>query len=185
MSGIRVLGILILSVLLYGCEPVKEKSSVQVGQTDTVEYSATDDFVWENQGNTSFYLDKNKRGNLAIDPVRHRDQLASAFVVYNGTGGLQRIALRSYYEFDGESHYTLAINGNAVATFTNPGIPDKGHEGNFINSLGTFRVTPGDTLWMHAQSHSNKKYPEEGAPGGYAWSRGRWSALLLMDSEGE
>ena len=185
MSGIRILRILILSVLLYDCEPAREKSSARVGQTDTVEYSATADFVLENHGNASFYRDKNKRGNLAIDPIRHRDQPASAFMVYNEIGGLKSIALRSYYEYDGESQYTLAINGNVMATFTNPEIPDKGHEGNFINPLGTFYVIRGDTLWIHAQSHSNKKYPEEGAPGGYAWSRGRWGALLLMDTKRE
>ncbi len=181
MSDIKILIIPLVLLIMSDCGHRREISADVSDQIDTLMYSATEDFILANTGNTAFYRDKSKKGNLAIDPIKHRDSAASAFVIYRESGGIKQVALQSYYEYDGESRYTLAINSDTVARFVNPAIPDKRREGNYMNLLGTFNLTTGDTLWLHAQSHSNLKYPEEGAPGGFAWSRGRWSALLLTD----
>ena len=141
---------------------------------------AIHDFNYPTEGFAAFYPDKGDRKEyLAIDPMKYQDQWAAARTTYQGAPSTYDLSLITYKEYDGESNYRFRLNDRVVATFQNPAIQDKSEEGEYTFTLEDIELKPDDVLVVEAQAQSNKKLPEEGAPGGYGWSRGRWKQLVV------
>jgi len=142
--------------------------------------NAIRDFEYEMEGFAPFYPDKGSRKQyLAIDPMQYQDQWAAAKAPYLGSPGAFDLAVVTYKEYDGESAYRIKLNGQEIAAFQNPEIQDKSEEGDYTFVIENVKLKPNDVFTVEARSHSNKKLPEEGAPGGFGWSRGRWKQVKL------
>jgi len=148
--------------------------------SETMVLKAIEDFEHRLEGYSPMYKDEGGRKDyLAIDPMKYQDQWAGAKTTYQGDEGLFDLTLITYKEYDGASKYRLKVNGEPISTFQNPGIASKSGEGDYRYTFERVNLKPGDEIIIEAQAQSNKEVPEEGAPGGYGWSRGRWKSLEI------
>jgi len=77
-------------------------------------------------------------------------------------------------ENDGESRYTLSVNGVPVLRGVAPETEEVFVPG--AVDLGVVTLSPGDMIAIASEAVTNGKIPEGD---GTAFSRGRWSALHL------
>ena len=106
----------------------------------------------------------------------YRDKFARAEKVYDGETGTFDLTIVTLTEFDGECVYRLLVDGEVVATFTNPRV-DK--EGDFKECRHTWKgieLKSGAKLAVESNTASNDLIPEGD---GFAWARGRWTQLEL------
>ncbi|WP_205660311.1 hypothetical protein [Cognatitamlana onchidii] len=141
---------------------------------DKITLNAIQDFEIE-QAEASYYKEK-KRGTLAINAsiIEYRNKYASAYTVFNVTNGDYMLVLNTIAENDGESKYKVFVNGTELALVVNPET-----EATFNKTqlyLGDVFLTKNDTITISSKAVTNGKIPEKG---GTAWSRGRWSSLIL------
>jgi hypothetical protein len=119
-----------------------------------------------------FYVDGKY---LAVDPLNDDDQKATATEAFGGVDGEYDITFYGVGEEDGESMYKLWIGGALVGEYQVPTTSEAFEEGDAFNHTWTgVTVNNGDEITVEATAHSNGDISEPGAPGGYAWSRGRW-----------
>ena len=147
---------------------------------DTTVCKAVEDFNHIINGYVPFYVNNQY---LAINPLQHEDKAGAATVIYKGTkNGIFTVAIEVKQEFDGESMYRLVIAGKEYDKLQYNRVPEDKEKDTtlFWNEV---TINTGDTVKIEAQANSNKIYPEASAPGGFAWSRGRWSTLTLMFDE--
>lgn len=114
----------------------------------------------------------NTRNALAIDAAKYKDSFAAAETVFEGDTDTYDITLNTLTELDGESSYTLSINGTVVGTYKNPTTTT-----DYLPSSKLFEgisVRKGDIVRVTFNSHTNGKIPEGN---GTAYSRGRWTSL--------
>jgi hypothetical protein len=147
-------------------------------KTAVLTLDATRDFELELPEKAPFYVDRRKwSGYVAINPMQYRDQWGGARTVFQGAEGKYNIELVSSPEIDGQSSYAFFVNDEKQGEFTHNLITRREQEKAVSHIWKDIKLAPGDILQVHAKSHSNKLIPEEGAPGGFAWSRARWSCL--------
>jgi len=155
----------------------------ECSQTNIV-LKATHDFSLQTDDFAPFYRDRGVRENyVAINPMKYEDKWACAKTVFQGEDNLYDITIITFKEFDGESAYRIKINEQEIADFQNPRIRDINSEADYDLTIGQIKLSKGDTITVESKSHSNKVLPEVGAPGGYAWSRGRWKHLVIANTE--
>lgn len=134
--------------------------------------SAISDFTNTNvSGFSPAYVD-DARNALAIDAAKYKNSYAAAETIFGGDTEVYDITLNTLTELDGESSYTLSVNGTVVGTYKNPTTTT-----DYLPSSKLFegiRVQNGDLIRVTFNSHTNGKIPEGN---GTAFSRGRWTSL--------
>ena len=171
-------------LILFIVTNCKKSSSSVYNTQDTLKYSGNNDFHFVYPNYAPFYVDKGKRkGYLAINPMKYEDQWAKAGTVFKGQSGNYNIILKTYLEYDGESVYQLTAGNHHFPPQSNPAISGKPEEKPYQFVWNDIKVSEGDSLIVKVQSHSNKKVPEEGAPGNFGWSRGRWKSLEMIKTK--
>ena len=155
-------------------------TSTIVCAQDTFLYNAVKDFDYKVNGYAPFYVNNTY---LAINPLQHEDKAGAALCTFDGSKhGIYTIEIEVKQEYDGESKYRLIVSGKEYDKLSYNRVPkDKEKDTTLVWKDVT--VLKGDEIKIEAQSNSNGLYPEQGAPGGYAWSRGRWSSVTLTFKE--
>lgn len=166
----RKISLILLSLpllLVFSCSTTRNIETV-------VELSALEDFTIPDRPNyVPAYRHKDKNA-LAIDAGKYKDRFAIAETVFAGAAGTYQIELTTLGETDGESSYELLIDGQQKGRVTNqPTINDYAPQ---VHNLGMVRLLPGQVIAITFNSSSNGKIPEGD---GFAFSRGRWTRLLL------
>lgn len=141
-------------------------------------YSATEDFNFDIPGYIPFY--KHKRDGqaaLGINPSVYTDKEAAAVMFFKDDPGIFDIELTYYQEKDGESYYKLFVDDKLAGDFRYRKLAPGKHEDYHQHTWKKIKVNKGSQIKVVVRSHSNKVFVEEVSPGGYAWSRGRWSSL--------
>ncbi len=129
-----------------------------------------------------FYIDGKY---LAIDPLNDSDQKATATENFPGTDGEYDITFYGVGEEDGESVYKLWINGDLIGEYQVDTTSESFAEGERFNRTWTgVTVNADDEIKVEAEARSNGTIEENGAPGGYAWSRGRWYKIDFVPAGG-
>ena len=163
----RFLSALCLCVaLVQGCAPdVRPVKTLQ----------AVDDFSYA--ADSGIYIDE-KLGVLAINASnpQYRNVFLSAQhkADWVTTKQTYRAQLDVIAENDGESRYTLSVNGVALLRGVAPETEEVFIPG--AVDLGNVTLSPGDMIAIASEAVTNGKIPEGD---GTAFSRGRWSALRL------
>lgn len=134
--------------------------------------NASSDFTNINvSGFSPAYVD-NTRNALAIDAAQFKNTYAAAETTFDGDTDTYDITLNTLTELDGESSYTLSVNGTSVGTYKNPTTAT-----DYLSSSKLFEgisVRKGDVIRVTFNSHTNGKIPEGNST---AYSRGRWTSL--------
>ncbi len=147
-------------------------------KTSVLTLYANNDFDLELPDMAPFYVDRRKwSGYVAINPMQYEDQWGGASAVFQGVAGKYNVELLSSPEIDGQSSYAFFVNDKKQGEFTHELITTREQEKAVSHVWKDISLDKDDVLKVRAKSHSNKLIPEEGAPGGFAWSRARWSAL--------
>ena len=118
--------------------------------------------------NTGFY--KHAGGYwLGINPNKHKEaQTTTPFTFKNGTYDLVFVAVG---ENDGQSEFTIRINGKKLGTFKPPLSKDVFEEGEHNNALWeNVKLKKGDRITIHARI---------GSADGKEWARARWSGIIF------
>lgn len=141
-------------------------------------YQAFFDFEYVSKNNNvPFYKDK-PRICLAINAVEYKDKFSTAVTTFRGKSGLYDIKFTSMKETDGESTYSIKINGKQIGEFQNPAT-EIDYELNHY-SLSKIYIQNGQLIEIDFNSHSNGIIPEGE---GFAYSRGRWRAIEFSTVE--
>lgn len=143
---------------------------------DTLTYHATTDFPIIDAGEVPYYKDVPTRNALAIDAaiVENRNKFARAEVVYDSQAGRFDMTIIGLAELDGAAVYNLLVNDEIVGTATNPSVVT-----DYTPIRHTFEdidIPAGATLAVESLANSNDTIPEGD---GFAFARGRWTALEL------
>lgn len=109
---------------------------------------------------------------LAVNTRRFRDKPAAAETAFDGAPGIYDLTLLAVAEEDGESRYTIVVNGTPLPLKTNPPSTEKRRP--VRHTWAGITLQKGDRIRIIFQGHSNGRIPEGD---GFAWSRGRWRAL--------
>jgi hypothetical protein len=130
-------------------------------------------------GYVPFYRHKRDgRDCLGIEPAKYQDKPAAAQATFAGSDGTYKVTITMYKEADGESYYSVLVNGEKRFEYSYPSLTSKAEEKYEPYTWPTsIQLKKGDTILVVVKAHSNKKIKESGSPGGFAWSRGRWSSL--------
>ncbi len=141
---------------------------------------ATEDF----KGHTAeslgeIYFDKN-RDAIAINAANKelRNVFSAATTKFQGKSGRYDVTLKTLTEIDGESVYLFRLNGERIGRFVNTA-----SEIDYSPSYGTWKgieISKGDEIRVDSKPATNGKIPEGDET---AWSRGRWSSLILTPSQ--
>ncbi len=147
--------------------------ALDAARADSWTLRATEDFPVIDAGEVPYYRDA-ERNALAINAavVAYRDRFARASAPHPGPGGTFDIVLTTLAEVDGETTYHLLVDGNRVATATNPRVPDEFAERRL--AFDDVEIPEGAVLSVESAAVSNELVPENGE---FAFARGRWTAL--------
>ncbi|MFC2109531.1 DUF5060 domain-containing protein [Bacteroidota bacterium] len=156
-------------------EIVNNKKSLQ-----RIVLSAIEDFKIDTNAEALYYVDKKNKA-LAINAAKkeQRAKFATAYTVFNGEDGVYKGIFQSMAENDGESVYTIKINGSVIARYINSET-EKTFEKLDVD-MGAIYLEKNDLIEVSSQAVTNGKIPENG---GTAWSRGRWGSIILVPSGG-
>ena len=155
---------------------IRNESSTQlIAKSNIISLKALENFEIDKASTATYYKEKN-RGSFAINATKkeQRDELASAFTVFNGTTGYYSAVLNTIAENDGESTYEIEVNREAFKTVKNPQVPESFK--NVSLDLGKLYLKTNDTIKIASKALSNGMIPEHDE---VAWSRGRWTSLSL------
>ncbi len=120
------------------------------------------------------YRDEERKA-LAINAALYQGKFAAAESQFKGKKGIYDIVLSTMTETDGESSYRLLVKGNKIGEVQNP---ESDVDYKIVNHrFKNISLSPGDSLRVEFNSHSNGKIPEGDA---FAFSRGRWQSLILL-----
>lgn len=111
---------------------------------------------------------------VAIDTVKHHARPAAAEMVFKGATGTYEVTLLAVAEEDGESRYSLVINGRDHGVRQNPAQSAKRVP--VLHRWTGVAVESGARIQLVFTGHTNGKIPEGSST---AWSRGRWRSLTL------
>ncbi|WP_303316249.1 hypothetical protein Q4Q34_12305 [Flavivirga abyssicola] len=135
---------------------------------------ALSDFEINKANEAVYYVDQ---GNsvLSIDASNKslRNKFAGARTIFKGKSGLYKAVLTAMAENDGESVYKIKINGKEVSTLENPST--KSSFSTVKHKLDLY-LHKNDIIEILSKAVTNGKIPENDET---AWSRGRWSSLIL------
>jgi len=136
------------------------------------------DFKIDKTSEAIYYIDKGN-GVLAIDASNkaQRNKFANVKTRFKGESGLYKTVLNTMTENDGESVYKIKLNGKEVSVLTNPSTTST-----FLNvkhELDLY-LHKNDIIEVKSKAVTNGKIPENDET---AWSRGRWSSLVLTPNE--
>lgn len=130
-------------------------------------------------GFVPYYIDK-ARGALAINAAEesYRGKIAAARHQFKGEKGTYALSLYSMQETDGESEYSVSINGKEVLKTKNAPtqIDYSIHEGHAPMDVA---LQPGDLIQVTSNAPTNGLIPEGDTT---AYARGRWTELMLIKS---
>ncbi|MFK7856607.1 MAG: hypothetical protein AB8B79_21000 [Granulosicoccus sp.] len=143
---------------------------------DTLTYHATTDFPVIDAGEVPYYKDEPTRNALAIDAaiIENRNKFARAEVVFDAQAGRFDMTIIGLAELDGAAVYNLLVNDEIVGTATNPSVVT-----DYTPIRHTFEdidIPAGAILAVESLANSNDTIPEGD---GFAFARGRWTALEL------
>ncbi|MDO6693317.1 hypothetical protein Q4574_08475 [Aliiglaciecola sp. 3_MG-2023] len=157
-------------------KPLQEKKQLfEISDYTRILY-ATEAFTIERTGEVPYYRHKAENA-LAINAVNthYRNKFAYAdYTVEAKEAGMQTLTLVTLAEIDGESTYTVSINGQEIGRFTNPKTLEDYQEIYF--HLHQVNLNKGDRIRVASKAVTNGKIPENN---GTAFARGRWRALVL------
>lgn len=138
---------------------------------------ALSDFQINIPTNNPFYYRDEANGVLAIDAsiTKHRNQYANASTIFKGETGLYKATFVSITENDGESDYIIRLNGSVVDTILNTETNET--YSTIRHELNKIFLHKNDIIQISSRAVTNGKIPEHDET---AWSRGRWSTLLLI-----
>lgn len=161
-------------------ESYAELNARSQGTFHPIVLKAVDDFKEiAVDGFVPYYLDK-ARGALAINAAKedYRDKLAAARHEFSGEAGVYALTLFTMQETDGESEYTVSVNGKEVLKTQNvPTALDYSiHEGHAAKDVA---LKPGDVIQITSNATTNGLIPEGDTT---AYARGRWTELMLIRS---
>ncbi|MCL5129253.1 DUF5060 domain-containing protein [Algibacter sp. L4_22] len=141
-----------------------------------VTLNALTDFKIDEANNNAVYYKDKANGVFAINAADkvQRSKFAYASTRFSGISGLYNLAFISMAENDGESEYVILKNGNVISNLTNPETDTTFHEAR--HEFGKFFIAENDIIQIASKAVTNKKIPEKDET---AWSRGRWSRLVL------
>lgn len=147
---------------------------------NTLTFQATIDFPVIDAGEVPYYKDSPARNALAINAAieEYREKFARAEVIYDGQPGRFDMTIIGLAELDGAATYNLLINGVIVGTATNPSVVT-----DYTPIRHTFEdidVPSGAILAVESLANSNDTVPEGD---GFAFARGRWTALELKSAD--
>lgn len=149
-------------------------------QTQTaLTYTATKDFDYKIKDYSHSYINGDY---LAVDPIVYETKPAAATRSFDGADGTYDVTITTLAEFDGESQYTLIINDAEKGTVQTGRVKGREWEVQQQFTWENIKIKNGDTITILSTADSNGIYPEEGAPGGFAWSRARWSKIEFNPS---
>lgn len=114
---------------------------------------------------------------LAVNPVQFPNGEGAVEKVFGNESGVYNLRLTSLLETDGESFYSLFVNGVKINEFQNPEtrIDYLPHYFHFSN----VSLKKGDTLKITFRNHSNGKIPEGD---GFAFARARWTEIAFFQN---
>lgn len=144
---------------------------------------ATKDFhIISVDGFVPYYVDK-ARNALAINAAReeYRGKFAAAQHRFQGEEGTYALTLFSMQETDGESVYTVSINGQEVLKTKNAATKNDYsiHEAHAAQDI---KLKQGDIIQVTSNATTNGLIPEGDTT---AYARGRWIELMLIKSGSE
>ena len=159
-------------------ESYTELNQRSLGSFNPIRLSATTNFkTTEVDGYIPYYVDRT-RGALAIDARKeaYRNRPAAAQHRFAGDAGSYALTLYTMKETDGESEYTVSINGVEVLKSTNAptSIDYFIHEGHAKQNV---QLKRGDIIQVTSNAVTNGLIPEGDIT---AFSRGRWTELMLI-----
>ncbi len=179
------------SQVLIGFPPNRDKDWVALIQSTTTKKAITNvlqpevltldalvDFdIKFNETNTTYYYEDLQNGVLAIDASNKvmRNGFGSAITRFKGKSGVYKMNFVSVAENDGESNYIIKINGEPQDTIINPETSDTFKI--VRHQLNTIYLHHNDIIEIQSNAVTNGKIPENNET---AWSRGRWSSLILI-----
>ncbi len=134
----------------------------------------------EVDGFVPYYKDKARQA-LAINAAKpeNRGKVAAAQHTFSGTKGVYAMTLYTMKETDGESQYTVSVNGEEVLKTQNTAtdIDYSIHEKHAPKDVA---LAPGDIIQVTSDAPTNGRIPEGDIT---AYARGRWTELLLIPSQ--
>jgi len=156
-----------------------KQTKVQSSRKKGLQLNALTDFqIKPSKGKATYYKDeKNKALAINAANVAMRNNFAEAKTVFKGETSMYRLSLATITENDGESVYIVKLNGTVIDTLTNPATSVTYNQVN--HNLGVFFVATNDIIEIASKAVTNGKIPENNET---AWSRGRWSKLILAPS---
>lgn len=159
-------------------ESYAELSQRSAGSFEPTRLLATADFnATEVDGYIPYYVDK-ARDALAINAGNEsfRNRPAAARHRFTGEAGSYALTLYTMKETDGESEYTVSINGVEVLRTTNAptSIDYSLHESHAKENV---QLKQGDAIQVTSNAVTNGLIPEGDIT---AFSRGRWTELMLI-----
>ncbi len=139
--------------------------------------STISDFEIENSADASYYIDK-KYNAFAINAAKkdQRDVEAKATMIFKGNNGKYAGIIQTIAENDGESVYSIYVNGHKMKTVVNPSTNKSFY--NVSLSLGNIYLNTNDTITISSKAKTNKKIAENNET---AWSRGRWTGVVFTE----
>ncbi len=152
----------------------KKSDSGKPSKAAVVTLNAFSDFEIDKTSEAVYYKDQGN-GVLSIDASNAslRDKFAGAKTIFKGESGLYRGVLTTMAENDGESVYKIKINGKVVESLVNPETTSS-----FLTTKHKIDLYlhKNDLIEVLSKAVTNGKIPENDET---AWSRGRWSSLVL------
>lgn len=117
---------------------------------------------------TNYYRDGNGKW-LAIQPGQHKE--SSATLEFAQNSGKFDVLLLAVGENDGNSEYSVSVNGKNIGEFKSPPSIHSFEEGaKFIGLFNNIPINKGDKITVASETGSND---------GSEFSRARWSGLAL------
>ncbi|MGY6648100.1 Ig-like domain-containing protein [Wenyingzhuangia sp. IMCC45574] len=114
------------------------------------------------------------RNAIGVNAGMYKDQVAATQKTFEGNSGTYDITITSLTEEDGESTYTVKVNGSLVGSFQNPEVEASGDMQPHTHTFSNVSIKKGDVLQIESNTHTNGKIPEGT---GTAWARGRWRSI--------
>ncbi len=143
-------------------------------EIDGVGWTAISDFKQITQsGYVPFYKDTD-RDVLAVNSSDYPDGVSLVEKEFSGDVGEYDVTIKTMTENDGESSYTLLVNGIKIGTFQNPEDTDSFNEKTFTWEV--ISLKKGDVIGLSFNSHTNKKIHEGET---FAYARGRWKSITI------
>ena len=124
-----------------------------------------------------YYVDR-ARGALAFNARReaYRNRPAAAQYRFSGEAGSYALTSYTMKETEGESEYTVSINGVEVLKGTNASTSID-YSLNESQAKENVQLEPGDIIQVSSNAVTNGLIPEGNIT---ALSRGRWTELMLI-----